>query len=193
MDREVGLMEEARQGSLEGFSELIRLHQAQVRAYLARYVRRREAIDDLAQESFFAAFRSLSAFQGKSSFRLWLLGIARNQALMFLRKEFARRSERIDSFHEALEEWLAADLEHEAEDPAAQAREVGALRGCLGQLPEGSASVVRQHYFKRMTASQIGQATGRSPGAVWVALLRIREALRRCIEKKIGVPEVVGE
>lgn len=193
MDREEELTQAARKGSVEAFSDLIRLHQAQVRSYLARYVHRREAIDDLAQETFFAAYRSLGAFREQSSLRLWLLGIARNQALMFLRKETVRRAERIDSFDVLLDECLVEDLERDAAPPDLREREVKTLRGCLGQLPEGSASMVNQHYFKKMTASQIGRLTGRSAGAVWIALLRVREALRRCIERKLALAEGVDE
>jgi len=193
VDRELELVEAARQGSLEAFSNLIRLHQAQVRAYLARYVRQREAIDDLAQETFFAAYRSLASFRGGASLRIWLLGIARNQALMFFRSERVRQTERIDSFDSALEEWLVQDLERDLEDPAAQEREVEALRGCLRQLPETSANMVSDHYFRRKTAAQIGRETRKNPGAIWIALLRIRESLRRCIEKKLSVAEAGDE
>lgn len=192
MDTEQDLIEEARRGNLDAFSDLIRLHQAQVRAYLARYVRRRDAIDDLAQDTFLAAFRSLSSFRGTSSLRLWLLGIARNQALMFLRRELGRRSGRA-SFEALTEEWLAQDLAVQPVEDEGAAREVEALRGCLRELPEPSADMVRRHYFERMSASQIAKATDRSPGAVWVALMRVRDALRRCVERKMAMSGVADE
>jgi RNA polymerase sigma-70 factor (ECF subfamily) len=78
MDDENKLIEEAREGSVEAFSRLLRLHQASVRAYLAGLIRDAEAVDDVAQEAFLGAYRSLDAYQGDSSFRTWLCGVARN-------------------------------------------------------------------------------------------------------------------
>jgi RNA polymerase sigma-70 factor (ECF subfamily) len=187
MDMEATLVDEARRGSTKAFSDLIRIHQAQVRAYLARYVRRREAIDDLAQETFFAAFRAFSSFRGASSVRLWFLGIARNQALMFLRQERTHRADRLDSLASNLEEWLAQDLERATVDPGLHERQMEALRGCLRKLPESSSSLVRGHYFARKSASDLARESGRSPGAVWIALMRIREALAQCVEQKLAV------
>jgi RNA polymerase sigma factor (sigma-70 family) len=94
MDNEARWVEEARGGSAEAFSELVRVHHAPVRAYLARYVRDRETADDLAQETFLSAFRSLPTWRGDAPLRMWLLGIARNRALTHLRDEERRRSDR---------------------------------------------------------------------------------------------------
>jgi len=192
MRDEQDLIEEARRGDLDAFSDLIRLHQAQVRAYLARYVRHRDAIDDLAQETFLAAFRSLHAFRGTSSLSLWLLGIARNQALMFLRRELGRRAGR-STFEALAAEALAEDLARAPLDDEGASREIEALRGCLRELPESSAEMVRRHYFERMSASQIARATDRTPGAVWVALMRVRDLLRRCVERKMAMSGVADE
>ncbi|MFC5471029.1 RNA polymerase sigma factor [Cohnella suwonensis] len=51
----------------------------------------RSASDDLAQETFIRAFRSLSSYRGDASYRTWLLRIARNAALNYRRSSFFRR------------------------------------------------------------------------------------------------------
>ena len=73
-------IERARGGDRAAFSQLVRMHQAVVRAYLGAHVREAEAADDLAQEVFLRAFRRLDAFQlpDSGTMRPWLLGIAAN-------------------------------------------------------------------------------------------------------------------
>jgi RNA polymerase sigma factor (sigma-70 family) len=61
------------------FGELVRRHQSAVRHFLRHLVRGDHALaDDLAQETFVQAYRSLAQFQGRASFSTWLLGIAHN-------------------------------------------------------------------------------------------------------------------
>jgi RNA polymerase sigma-70 factor, ECF subfamily len=75
-DRE--LVEEAAAGSREAFDELVRRHQASI-VSLARALTRGSAdAEDLAQEVFVRAWRSLKGFRGDSAFRTWLHRVALN-------------------------------------------------------------------------------------------------------------------
>ena len=61
------------------FGELVRRHQSAVRRFLRHLLKGDHATaDDLAQETFLQAYRSLRRFQGGASFSTWLLGIAHN-------------------------------------------------------------------------------------------------------------------
>ncbi len=176
------LIERARKGSPEAFSELVRLHQVRVRSYLARVIRRRDLIDDLAQETFLAAYRTLDSYRGDSALGGWLLAIARNQALMHLRRERLRAASTLD---ETVTTWLADDFTKDAPD-ARHEREVDALQKCLAGLPPTSASIVDEHYAKRHSAIDIARRLGKSAGAVWMTLMRVRQALRECMQKRLA-------
>ena len=56
---EAALILSAQEGSTEAFSRLVVLHQARVRAFVSRFVREDDVADDLAQEVFISAFRSM--------------------------------------------------------------------------------------------------------------------------------------
>lgn len=63
----------------EAFGELVRRHQSAVRNFLRHLTRGDAALaDDLAQETFLQAHRSLRRFRGEAGFSTWLLGIAHN-------------------------------------------------------------------------------------------------------------------
>lgn len=61
------------------FGELVTRHQSTVRNFL-RHLTRNDATlaDDLAQDTFVDAYRSLDRFRGDAKFSTWLLGIAHN-------------------------------------------------------------------------------------------------------------------
>lgn len=184
MDQEPRLIDEAREGSEEAFTALMRLHQAGVRAYLGRYVRDPETVRDLAQESFLNAYRNLSGYRGDAPLRIWLLAIARNQALMHLRQ--ARRLRReTGSLGTTVAEWLTRQLESRPIESGDHELELSALRDCVQKLPETSAGLVSEYYMKGLSAPEIARRTGRKEGSVWVSLSRIRQALRQCVEGRL--------
>src|SRR5204863_4338498 len=75
------LVDRARQGDPAAFGELVDRHRAAVfRAALAALGSHADA-DDVAQETFVAAYRRLKGFRGDASFKTWLLTIAWHQAI----------------------------------------------------------------------------------------------------------------
>lgn len=183
-ERERELLERARAGCEEAFTELVRLHQGAVRAYLGRHARERELVDDLAQEVFVAAYRGLSGYGGESALRLWLLGIARNQWRLYLRGEIRRRERQDKRLALELARWRSARVAEE--QPEQVERELSALERCLAGLPARSRELVEAHYFDGLAAAEIARRTGRKPSAVRMTLLRVRQRLRGCVERRLG-------
>jgi len=182
-DDVIRLVDEARRGSEKAFTQIVRLFQARVRTYLGRFLRRREAIDDIAQETFLSAHRSLSDFRGEALFSTWLLGIARHRALLHLREESRSGLNQPVPLEAELAGWLAAKVE-----PAVPAHEpeLKALQACLQGLPEHSARLVRDHYFEGRPGLAIARELGKKESTFWVTLMRIRAALRVCIERRLS-------
>ena len=184
MEHEADLIDQARKGSTSAFAELVRLHQGRVRAYIGRFTRNHDAVDDLAQEVFLGAHRSLLAWHEDSSFGVWLIGIARHQALSFLRDERRRRERESGSMAQALAEWRLSQAESESVEYAAARSQ--ALSSCLDRLPTDGASLVDAHYFQGESLAAIAQSLGRTAGAVRMSLLRIRKLLRKCMEELVA-------
>jgi len=185
MGREGDLIAEARRGSREAFADLLRLHQAPVRAYIGGYVRHAEVIEDLAQEAFLNAYRKLDTYRGDAPFRIWLLSIARNLALTHLRDDRRRRTRPAGDLRSALAGWVEQRIESVGANLSAFERRASALETCLSALPPASASLIREYYLHGRATDEIAQGEGKQPGAVQRALSRVRQALRRCIESRL--------
>jgi len=185
---EEDLVEEFLNGSQDAFRELLKLHQARVRGYLGRFLADRDAVEDLAQETFLAAYRDLKSWNREAPFGLWLLKIAKNRALHFLRQEGRRRSQESRGFGAALTAALERDLAAEGNDEAPD-REILAMKSCIGQLPEHSGALVREYYFERREATDIARSQQKNQAAVWRTLFRIRQVLRRCVQSKLAAIE----
>jgi RNA polymerase sigma-70 factor (ECF subfamily) len=86
------LVEEARGGAREAFAELVRRHERRVYAVALRLAGDRADADDLAQEVFLTAWKSVGSFRSGSSFYTWLYRITVNTSLTFLKKRKRERN-----------------------------------------------------------------------------------------------------
>jgi len=74
----------------EAFEELIRRHQHRVFAVAGGILRRREDVEDIAQQVFVKAYFSLKRFDQRAAFSTWLYKITVNECWDLLRKKKVR-------------------------------------------------------------------------------------------------------
>lgn len=78
------LVNRVQKGDRAAFDLLLVKYQNRVASIISRYIDRKEDIEDLTQDVFIKAFRSIHAYRGDSSFYTWLFRIAINHAKSFL-------------------------------------------------------------------------------------------------------------
>lgn len=82
-DRE--LIVEVIKGNTKAFEPLVQRYQTLVASVILRMVQDPEAVRDLTQECFVKAYRNIKSYQLDKSFKTWLLTIANNGAIDYLR------------------------------------------------------------------------------------------------------------
>src|SRR5690348_16286230 len=87
-DRE--LVRRAQREDKEAFEELIRRHQHRVFAVAGGILKRREDVEDIAQQVFVKAYFSLKRFDQRAAFSTWLYKITVNECWDLLRKKKVR-------------------------------------------------------------------------------------------------------
>lgn len=159
--------------------ELVRAHQARLRAYLFSRTGDIDAADDLAQEVFLVVFRLIDQYDRARPAWPWLLGIARNE----LREHW--RGVARDKVTDAIEA-LVADRLVAAEGAAPADLPVDALAACLSKLPVHSRELVRMIYDERINCAEAARRLQQKAGAVRVTLHRIRRALQACVRQQLS-------
>ena len=178
IDRAVG-------GSEFAFQQLVLREQQRVRVFLARYIFTTDQVEDVAQEVFIAAFRQLDSFRRTSTFSTWLLAIARNKAVQFLRSEIRRRR----VYRDAQKQKLMCerlDALQQIEEFEVHEQRVEALRGCMSQLPVESRHLIERFYYQNIPSAKIAEKMKCKDGSIRMKLLRIRRQLGTCIRYKLG-------
>lgn len=188
------LVEQARAGfpgAQVAFTELVRRHQLAIRSYLIRLIGELHAADDVAQEVFLGAYRNLEQLQSGGDFLRWLRGIARFQAISFLRERINRRRLEEKSLPHLLDEARLALAES---FPADDDREdwLPRLRHCLDRLAPYSRKLIDDHYFAGVTTGELAAREGRRGSTIRMTLLRIRQTLHHCLTRPGSVPNTIA-
>lgn len=159
------------------FEAVLRETQSVIRAYIAGMGVRLDTVDDLAQEVYLEFHKGRDRRPKDVEPVRWLKGIARNLCMNHFR-ESKRRSDQHQEIVAGLLERLPCPFE--------DAGSAESLDGCLDKLPGRSREMVALRYSEGMESGAIGQRLGMSAEAVRVTLLRIRAALRECLERRLG-------
>lgn len=170
-------------GKKSAQESLYGLHAWAVTAYFRRCGFAPDRCDDLTQETFLRAFKSLGSFDAmRGRVRYWLGAIARNIA----RKHWARPSGPVD-FDPTLAEEMFAAPQEELDRPEVR-EEIRAVGDCVSALDEELARIVRLRYVAAGTTRGIAAATGLPESTVRLRLTEALGLLERCLKSK-GVLE----
>lgn len=166
---------------LFNFDELVREHQAGLRAFIRALGADEAWVDDIAQESFIVAYKKRAEFDATADFGKWLRGIARRQ-VMAERTKTARRSRIL---HEGVCDVLAGlGNDEKDEEPDLKAMVI-AMKDCVAALPADQAEILRMRYQDGRQAKDLATSLERTADAIRKQLQRIREGVRRCVEGKM--------
>ncbi len=132
-----------------------------------------EETEDLAQEVFLKAYRSLPRFRGEASFSTWLYRIALNHLKDWIR---ARRPEAVELG--SIEERVAADPGTSPEEAAMRAEYRQLIQRTLAELPESYRQVLYLHHYHDLSCAEIGARLGVPDRTIETRLYRAKKMLR---------------
>lgn len=155
---------------MESLEEIYQKHAQTVYAYLLSRTRNGDLAEELTQETFFQAVRSIGTFQGNSSMTTWLCGIARN---------LLRRHMRESSKTQPLEEMeIVAGADGPEEELCVQWENLEVLK-LLHKLKEPIREVMYLRLIGNLSFGQIGEIMGKSENWARVNFYRGKERIRK--------------
>jgi RNA polymerase sigma-70 factor (ECF subfamily) len=168
------LIQRFQQGDLEAFNSLYERYQPKVRNRV-RYVVPEADIEDVTQEVFIAALKSLPGFRGDSLFSTWLRTLTNYKVAEYYRKRNRKRDPREAPINEA------EAIPEESYGPTMEDRI--ALRKALHTLPEKYQEVILMRFAEGMQFEEIARTTDTNLEAVKSTFRRAVAALRKNLEE----------
>ncbi len=170
---ELSLVLRSQLGDEAAFEELLKLHSPRLRFFLGRMLgSRQEGAEDLLQEVWLMAYRSLPKLQDAGAFRSWIFSIARARVC----REFRRRPVELEPLdHEEACEVASADESDGLID-------VEAVRIGVHELAPEHREALLLRFVEDMSYEEIAQVTGTALGTVRSRIHYAKRALRRAME-----------
>ncbi|HEX8853280.1 MAG TPA: sigma-70 family RNA polymerase sigma factor [Pyrinomonadaceae bacterium] len=199
------LIERAQAGDTEAFCQLAKNYQRRVYALALHYCRDAHDAEDLSQEAWLKAFKSVGKFRGEASFYTWLRQIVINTFLNRQREMSIKTGQERTKVR--MEELTAADERADAisrrrfgepEGRLHQSLLVGRVMQALGELTPPQRLIFLLKHREGMTYQEISEAVGCSTAAVKKSLFRTVLKLRASLRIDAGqaadyAAQVAGE
>ncbi|MBT5258072.1 MAG: sigma-70 family RNA polymerase sigma factor [Nitrospina sp.] len=160
----------------------------------------KETVQDLVQETFLAAFKSLDKFQGKSQPKTWLFSIMNNKIMDYHRKRFksatinqsqlngkSESGDVLENFFDSEGTWKPDARPNERQETEGHLLDnhefKSVLSDCMKNLPHNWDSAIQFKYLEEKDAKEICQELGITASNYWQILHRAKLQLRMCLEK----------
>jgi RNA polymerase sigma-70 factor, ECF subfamily len=169
-------------GDAQLFHELIRPYERRVYAMALSFLRNEADAEDVAQEAFLKAFRSLASFRGDAKFGTWLVSITLNEARSRIRRRDAIKMESLDEPEDDQGHSSPALLRDWKEIPseALERKEVRSLlQKAITSLPQIYREVFQLRDIEQLSVNEAAQALGITVSSVKVRLHRARMMLQK--------------
>ena len=189
-DSDLALVRRVKKGDYSAFDLLVLKYQSRVIAISTKYVKDIQLAEDIAQESFFKAYKSIDSFREESAFYTLLYIITANNDINYLSSK-KRKSELLEAD--------VSNREGESIDifdiPGGESPEdilnANSLREDIfknmSNLPEEIRTAVTLREFEGLSYEEIAEILGCPLGTVRSRIFRGRELLQQTISEQIDI------
>jgi RNA polymerase sigma factor (sigma-70 family) len=167
-------------GEQQTYALLVERYQSYVFTLVLRLVESREDAEEVSQDIFVKAYRSLADFRGDSKFSTWLYTIVRTSCITFLRKK------KLQTISIDNEKTFVQVENHESSFKAnliEQKSRQMMVNEAIQMLNPDDAQVITLFYKAEQSLEEIGVILGMEPNTVKVKLHRARQRLKEKMEK----------
>ncbi len=174
-------------GEVNDFSYLLEKYKGYVFSILQKHLPTHQ-VEDVAQDVFIRAYRSLPTLKKKSGFKNWLSSIAVKTAYDFWRRQYRNREVPMSTLSTENSHWIenimadASSRSFQAVNDRKDAREV--LDWALSRLSAKERMVIQLTYLEGLSGEEAAKRLGWSKTNVKVSSFRARKKLRKLLEEQ---------
>jgi RNA polymerase sigma factor (sigma-70 family) len=166
-------------GDQQAYAGLVTRYQNFVFTLALRFTKNREDAEEVSQDIFIKAYRSLADFRGASKFSTWLYTIVNTTCITFLRKKrletHSLDNEKVFEAADSIDSGMRANL-------VEQKSRINMVNKAIGLLSGDDAEIITLFYKGEQTLDEIAQVLGIEPNTAKVRLHRARTRLKEKME-----------
>jgi len=168
-------------GEIDKYGEIIERYQKRLAGFINKMIGRQPEVDDLVEETLIAVYQNLAGFEGDKKFSSWILRIAHNKTVDFIKKKkpiyMGEDWEEIVTFDKLLED---TEIENENKKMVAEA---------LEELEVKYREVLVLFYFEDKSYEEISDILHITKSNVGVIISRAKKQFREKFQPKADPPQ----
>ena len=169
-ENDIYYIEKVKNGQTQYYSYIVEKYKDIVFSIALKVLKNREDAEEMAQESFIKAYRSLHTFKGKAKFSSWLYRITYNNCI----SEIRRRKIHFTPIDEVE---VKDDAESFNIEGLPQENREKYIKIALDKLPEDEYTLILLYYFEEQSIEEISKITRLTESNAKVKLYRARKKL----------------
>ncbi len=171
-------IERVLKGDTQYFSHLVDKYKDIVYSIAFKVLRNREDAEEMAQESFIKAYKSLNTFRGTAKFSTWLYRITYNNCISEVRKKKLKYVSTDDI-------QISDEPEEMNFDGIPEENRAKYVKAALDKLPEDEYTLILLYYFEDKSVEEIGDIMKLSESNIKVKLFRARKKLNLILNEML--------
>jgi RNA polymerase sigma-70 factor (ECF subfamily) len=189
-DRVSKLLERIGKQDQAAFQELYKAFSRKVYAYVLNQLKDTARAEEVLVDTMYEVWRNPGRFRGESAFSTWLIGIARNKALLVY------RSRRPDEDHADIDDFaeITPDEGPDGYAKLAEQQRREGVQHCMGKLSEEHRECLHLVFYEGMSLAEVADVQRCPENTVKTRLFHARQKIKNCLrlllEREGAVPGV---
>ena len=173
-------------GDTNAFTILVERYKDLVFTLALRLLKNREEAEEVSQDTFIKAYKSLSKFKGDSKFSTWIYKIAYYTSLDRIKKNKKHLNDvEIDEFTEH----QVKTIDNALDNLETQERSKS-IKDCIALLPNDDSFLLTLYYYDELSFDEISKIVGITANNVKVKIFRSRKKLATILKARLE-PEII--
>jgi RNA polymerase sigma-70 factor (ECF subfamily) len=173
-------------GDEKAYSELTQKYQKPLYFHVRKMIRNPDFVEDLVQDIFLKAFKSLKNYKNDYALSTWLYRIATNHTIDYLRKKkletLSIHADDSDDTHATIQ---LADEDSFTDEPMIRRERKNKVHEAIDQLPEKYREVILKRHIEEKSYQEIAEEMDIPLGTVKAHIFRARELLYKYMKDTI--------
>jgi RNA polymerase sigma-70 factor (ECF subfamily) len=181
-EADLALVRRAKKGDYRAFDLLVLKYQSRIVSIAFKFVKEIQLAEDISQEAFIKAYRSIDSFREESAFYTWLYRITANTAKNYLVYKGRRKESSISEMSISENEDFYELPTNDSPEQILMAQSLkDTIYDALSNLPEDTRTALSLREFEGLNYEEIAEIMNCPVGTVRSRIFRGREALENLI------------
>ncbi|HCQ91262.1 MAG TPA: hypothetical protein DIU45_18055 [Clostridium sp.] len=175
---DINLVNNVLKGDVDSFNTIVSKYELMVLKFVYNMLKQKEASEDITQEVFITIYNKLYMYDKKFKFSNWILQIARNKTIDYIRKYNKTYETNIDEAYDLSSKEMSPEQIAEYKETKEDIKEY------IDSLNEDDKQILILRYSEKLTFSDISELLKMTESTVKRRYYRIRENYKTYVSEK---------